>query len=103
MEMTFPCLIRRGFRSMRFSTRWAGILLAIVALPAWAADGAKDAKKKKAKPKTPKLAYGAAFVGKVTIISPNSQKEFTVQLNHGYLAPNAQAYVNLLRTQQNVA
>jgi hypothetical protein len=91
---------------MRPSLRRAGlVLLLAVVLPAWTATDARAAKKKKKKAKTKeeKLVTRGWFVGKLTKISPTSQKEFTVQVTVRYLAPNVQAQTNLLRQLQSIA
>jgi hypothetical protein len=89
------------------SFRWAALALALgLALPLQAADEKKDPKKKDAdpadKPKAEKIASSGNFVGTLTNVSANSQKDFTVQIKFKYLAVNPQAQANLLRQQQNL-
>jgi hypothetical protein len=108
---------------MKHLFRWASFALVLaLALPVFAADEKKDAKKdadkkdakkkddkkdaKKEKDddkKADKLEYSTAFVGKLTQMSGNSQKDFTVQIEIKYLQPNVQAQNNLLRQQAEIA
>jgi hypothetical protein len=96
------------------SLRGIGFLLvAVLALPVFAADEKKDKKKKEgdadpkeakeAKPEKP--SYGLKFVATVTKVSATSQKEFTVQIKYQEL--NQQAYLSyqqqLAAKQQQVA
>jgi hypothetical protein len=106
--------------------RGAGLLLTLaLALPLWAADENKDAKKKpeapkakkdtkkgkkkkkavkKAEPKPEakpdKVVYGGTLVGVLTHVGGNSQKDFAIEVSQRNLVVNPAAAANLAVLQQ---
>ncbi len=118
----------KGILTMYPSFRWITFLLVLaLALPGYAADEKKDAKKKKddveekdkdkkgakkkdkddeegnekakARKEAEKLLTGPSFIGTLTKMSGNSQKDFTVQLTFKYREINQQAVAQYAQQQ----